>query len=165
MNNPTETTGPPPGTDPPDRPDPLDYPVDAGTGDVRLGRLRLPRRPRAGARGVLLVHRTAFLVHLLDADDTAGVFRHRDTRPLAGDPGDLDSPTSGDHVVRAAYEHQYDVMAAPWDQGNDPSTDPEPGAVLPAPAGGTLTGVVTEPDPEQAPAPKKRRTPRAKAGS
>ena len=91
----------------------------------------LPRRPGHGSRGVLLVDREQQLVYLLDADDERRVFVVRDTRPLIGDPADLavDPPPGADHVVRAAIESQYDVIAAQW-VGSGETVD------LNAPAGG-----------------------------
>lgn len=75
-----------------------------------------PRRIGHGRRGVLLVDRGAALVYLLDADDERQVFVGRDRRPLVGDPADtdVDPPPGVDHVVRAAVESEYDVIAAPW---------------------------------------------------
>ncbi len=81
----------------------------------RLAGVELPRRPAAGMAGVLLVDRDAGVVHLLDADDRGGMFRYRATRPIAGSVDDLDYPLDGsDHLLRAAYEQQFDVIAAPW---------------------------------------------------
>jgi hypothetical protein len=115
MHDPTEPADPVSG-------DPLLYDVSGVPDTIKLldGRLEfagltLPRRPGHGRRGILLVDRPAALVYLLDADDHAGTFRYRETRPLAGDPGDLDPPRDGsDHLVRAAVEDEYDVIAAPW---------------------------------------------------
>jgi hypothetical protein len=85
--------------------------------------LQLPRRPGAGRRGVLLADTEAGLVVLLDADDDARTFRVRAVRRLAGDPAAVDpAPAGVDDLVRAAYEPEYDVIAAPW-VGDD--TDPE----------------------------------------
>lgn len=85
--------------------------------------LFLPRRPGAGRRGVLLADTAAGVVVLLDADDQAQTFRVRAVRRLAGDPAAVDpAPAGVDDIVRAAYERDYDVIAAPW-AGDD--TDPE----------------------------------------
>lgn len=85
--------------------------------------LFLPRRPGAGRRGVLLADTAAGVVVLLDADDQAHTFRVRAVRRLAGDPAAVDpAPAGVDDIVRAAYEHEYDVIAAPW-AGDD--TDAE----------------------------------------
>lgn len=83
---------------------------------ARVEGLRIPRRPNAGSRGVILADVPAGLVYLLDADDDRKVFVGRDKRALAGDLDDIDHPRNGsDHLLRAAYEFEYDVMAAPWD--------------------------------------------------
>lgn len=105
---------PRPATDPPDDPDLYEVAQGPDVG-ARVEGLRIPRRPAHGERGVLLVDRPAGIVYLLDADDVDRVYRVRDRRPLAGDPADLDPPADGtDHIVRAAYESAYDVIAAPW---------------------------------------------------
>jgi hypothetical protein len=111
----------------PERTDPPLYPVAPGSDQTtRCVGLELPRRPGAGRRGVLLVDDPGGFVYVLDADDDAGVFRGRARRPIAGATTDLDYPGDGsDHVVRAAYETDYDVIAAPWagdDQGEAPAT-------------------------------------------
>jgi hypothetical protein len=96
--------------------DPPLYEVVSGPMDCAVAEgVRLPRHPNRGMRGVLLVDRPAGLVYLLDADDDAKTFTGRERRPLAGDPTDLVPPRDGsDHVVRAALERDYDVIAAPW---------------------------------------------------
>jgi hypothetical protein len=118
-------------SDPPEPDDAGDVPVyDVTTGPDpepelphQVAGLLLPRRPHAGRRGVLLVDTEAGRVVLLDADDDARTFRVRAVRQLAGDPAALDpAPAGVDDLVRAAYETEYDVIAAPW-AGDD--TDPE----------------------------------------
>jgi hypothetical protein len=113
MNDPTTDTDQPP------QAEPVLYTVAPGTDDCAVCEGEtLPRRPGHGERGVLLVDRPRSLVYLLDADDTARVFRGRERRPLVGDPADLNPPRNGtDHVVRAAIESAYDVIAAPWAGG------------------------------------------------
>lgn len=106
--------------------DPPLYEVVKGSDDcAAVEGETLPRHPNRGLRGVLLVDRPAGLVYLLDADDDARTFTGRARRPLAGDPTDLTPPRDGsDHVVRAALEREYDVLAAPWagdDQGDPPA--------------------------------------------
>lgn len=116
----TET--PDPGPDQPQHDPPL-YPVAPGVDDTAVCEgLRLPRRPGHGSLGVLLVDRPNALVYLLDADDTARVFRGRARRPLAGDPTDLGYPRDGtDHIIRAAHEGTYDVIAAEWADAAEPA--------------------------------------------
>lgn len=116
-----DTPGPASAADPPIYPappsyDPPIYHVAAGIDETAVcEELLLPRRPGHGSLGVLLVDRPNQLVYLLDADDANRVFRGRARRPLAGDPTELDYPPGGgDHVVRAAVEGAYDVIAAPW---------------------------------------------------
>lgn len=107
---------------------PLGYLVEPAAAFVaRLTGLLLPRRRSAGARGVLLADTTAGLIALLDADDNMRTFHVRAVRPLAGDPADIPHTiTAGvDDIVRAAYENQYDVIAAPW-VGEDTDTDTAP---------------------------------------
>lgn len=101
--------------------DPPLYLVEQGSDDCAVAEgLTLPRRPGHGSRGVLLVDVPNSLVYLLDADDDARVFRGRARRELAGDRTDLRPPLRGtDHVVRAAYETDYDVIAAPWAGADD----------------------------------------------
>jgi hypothetical protein len=113
------------GTDPPEQRGVDLYDVTGAPDTVpQLGGCLLPRRELHGRRGTLVVDRPAGVVHLLDADDDAETFRYRETRPLAGDPGDLNPPADGsDHVVRAAMESVYDVIAAPW-AGTDPDDLP-----------------------------------------
>lgn len=108
-------------TQPDDQPTGSDPPLYRVEGDPCAGEL-LPRRARHGSRGVLLVDRPGARVWLLDADDDARVLRLRPdgARPLAGDPTDLDAPAGVDHVVRAAYGSEYDVIAAPWADGEQP---------------------------------------------
>lgn len=111
----TDTPQPDDGPDQPQH-DPPIYHVAAGPDETAVCEdLLLPRRPGHGSLGVLLVDRPNALVYLLDADDARRVFRGRARRPLAGDPTQLDYPRDGaDHVVRAAIEGAYDVIAAPW---------------------------------------------------
>jgi hypothetical protein len=97
--------------------DPPLYPVAAGPDLTAVCEGEIfPRRIGHGRRGVLLVDRGAGLVYLLDADDERQVFVGRDRRQLVGDPADVALfPEPGvDHVVRAAVESEYDVIAAPW---------------------------------------------------
>jgi hypothetical protein len=140
-------------SDPPEPDDDAgDVPVyDVTTGDDpepelphQVAGLLLPRRPHAGRRGVLLVDTEGGRVVLLDADDDARTFRVRAVRQLAGDPAALDpAPAGVDDLVRAAYETEYDVIAAPW-AGDEPVE-----------LGATTDGEPTEPDVE-APRPRKR---------
>ena len=113
MNDPTTDTDQPPQTEP------QLYTVAPGIDECAVCEgLTLPRRPGHGQRGVLLVDRQRSMVYLLDADDDAGVFVGRARRPLVGDPADLNPRRDGsDHVVRAAIESTYDVIAAPWAGG------------------------------------------------
>lgn len=106
-------------TDEPAGADPPLYEVLPGSDDCAIAEgLSLPRHRDRGARGVLLVDRPAAFVYLLDADDDDQAFRGRERRTLAGDPTEMHPPRDGsDHVVRAAYESQYDVIAAPWVDG------------------------------------------------
>lgn len=94
------------------------YPVERGPDECAVVEgEQFPRRPYAGRRGIIIV--AGPWVYLLDADDTRKVFTPRARRPLTGDPGDLDYPRDGsDHIVRAAYEFEYDVFAAPWSDDN-----------------------------------------------
>lgn len=127
MNDPSTTPTDPPTAEPDSNPDAgavvVTYPVRLGDDPdpelpAQLAGLELPRRPWAGARGVLLVDRDAHLVVILDADDQAATFTPRAVRAIAGDVFDLDYPPDGsDHIIRAAYEPQYDVIAAPWAGG------------------------------------------------
>ncbi len=112
-----------PASDPPepasayDEYDVVDLPADL---TARLAGALLPRRPAAGIDGLLLVDRDAGVVHLLDADDRAGLFLYRATREIAGSVDDLDYPRDGsDHLLRAAYEQRFDVVAAPWAGGTE----------------------------------------------
>jgi hypothetical protein len=107
------------------------YVVTGGRDDCAVAEgLELPRRPHAGARGVILVDEPQGIVYLLDADDDAQVFRGRERRPLTGSGLDADYPEDGtDHIVRAAYEAEYDVIAAPW---ISVTPDPEPPATAEA---------------------------------
>lgn len=122
MSEPTDTDPDPDGPDP-GQPDPRLYDVTGAPDDLpQLAAVMLPRRPAQGSRGTLVCDRPAGVVHLLDADDTAGTFRYRESRPLAGDPADMNPPRDGsDHIVRAALESAFDVIAAPWagDDGDD----------------------------------------------
>jgi len=116
----------------PERTDPPLYPVAPGLDETALCEgFQFPRRPGAGRRGILLVDDTRSTVYVLDADDDARVFRGRARRPLAGATTDLHYPADGtDHVVRAAYETEYDVIAAPWagpSEGEPPATAAAPG--------------------------------------
>lgn len=121
-------------SDPTDTDDDVLYDVTTGADPDpelphQVAGLFLPRRPAAGRRGVLLADTAAGLVVLLDADDMERTFRVRAVRPLAGDPAAVDpAPAGVDDLVRAAYEHEYDVIAAPW--AGD-TTDPESAAAPP----------------------------------
>ena len=96
------------------------YPVTGGD----LDDTRLPRRPAAGSKGVLLVDDDEGFVHFLDADDQAKTFVYRQSRPMRGEITDTDYPRDGsDHVVRAAYEHEWDVITMP-----ETPADPAPRA-------------------------------------
>jgi len=158
---------------PPDQPDGLGPPVDAdphpdsplyvivdGPDDcARVAGLHLPRRRGAGARGVLLVDDVDGLVYVLDADDDEHVFRPRERRLVAGSTTDLDYPRDGsDHIIRAAYENAYDVIAAPWVTG-DPfdgdyvTDDDDPRPAFTGGGGATPHGITTEAEVEVPAAP------------
>lgn len=116
----SDTSTPPSDPDPTLLPQPATpmYRVDGAPRDRdEFTGLLLPRRPAAGARGILLYEPvgTDEYVHLLDADDDAEVFRYREVRPISGSTTDLSYPPGGgDHIIRAVYEHDYDVISAPW---------------------------------------------------
>jgi hypothetical protein len=129
MHDPSDTLGD--RVEAPERTDPPLYPVAAGIDETaRCEGLELPRRPGAGRRGVLLVDDPQGFAYIFDADDDARVFRGRAMRHIAGATTDLDYPADGsDHVVRAAYESEYDVIAAPWvgaPPGEPPATASAP---------------------------------------
>lgn len=169
-NPPTEPDGLGPAVDADPTPDSPMYEVVTGSDDCAVAEgLLLPRRRNAGVRGTLLVDDRAGLVFVLDADDDRKVFVGRARRPVAGNTTDVDYPRDGsDHIIRAAYEHDYDVIAAPWVNGEAidaqfATDDPRP--AFTGGGGATPHGITAAHEPPAAaPAPGKAKPRKRTAG-